>query len=247
MSEPSPFLEPRIPKVAMSIQAHPDDQEFSIAGTLAKWIQAGCMVISVIITSGDAGSNDPAYDETDKPALASLRESEQLSANSTLGIQETIFLRYRDGTLQPTLELRHELCRLIRKYRPEAVFCGDPTTRFYGNSYINHPDHRAAAEAACDAVFPSAGTRLIFTDLLHEGYEPHDVAWLFIHGSARSDTFIDISSTIDLKVQALKQHKSQVDGGAVEKMIREWAEAEGKEHGLPYAESFLKMVLSDEA
>jgi LmbE family N-acetylglucosaminyl deacetylase len=145
------------------------------------------------------------------------------------------------------LQLRHDLTRLIRKYRPDAVLTGDPTARFYGNSYINHPDHRAAADAACDAVFPSAGTRLIFTDLLHEGYEPHDVKYLFLHGSERADTWIDISSTIERKINALKMHKSQVGKEEdIGKNIKEWAASDGKEHGMAYAESFLKMVLANE-
>jgi LmbE family N-acetylglucosaminyl deacetylase len=246
--ESKPYIEPSIPPRALSIQAHPDDQEFSIAGTLAKWAAAGCEITSVIITSGDAGSNDPDHDETYKPILAALREKEQLAANALIGVKETVFLHYPDGILQPTLQLRHDLTRLIRKYRPEVVLTGDPTARFYGNSYINHPDHRAAADAACDAVFPSAGTRLIFTDLLHEGYEPHDVKYLFLHGSERADTWIDISSTIERKIEALKQHQSQVGKEEdIGKGIREWAASDGKDHGMAYAESFLKMVLVNES
>src|SRR5512144_2372029 len=94
-----------IPKSAMSIHAHPDDQEFTVAGTLAKWARAGCKIVSVIITSGDAGSNDVAHDASYKPALASLREAEQLAANQVLGVTETVFLRYPDGELEPTIAL----------------------------------------------------------------------------------------------------------------------------------------------
>ncbi len=245
--ESKPYVEPPIPTRALSIQAHPDDQEFSIAGTLAKWADAGCEITSIIITSGDAGSNDTNHDETYKPILAALREKEQLDANDLIGIKETVFLHYPDGELQPTLQLRHDLTRLIRKYRPEVVLTGDPTARFYGNSYINHPDHRAAADAACDAVFPSAGTRLIFTDLLKEGFEPHNVKYLFLHGSERADTWIDISSTIERKIEALKKHESQVGKEKdIGKGIREWASSDGKERQMSYAESFLKMVLVNE-
>ncbi len=171
-----------LPKIAMSIVAHPDDQDFTIAGTLAKWAKAGCRVVSVLITSGDSGSNDIAHDAEHKPALAKVREAEQEAANALLGIAETVFLRYPDGELVPSLALRKDLTRLIRKYKPDVVVTGDPSARFYGNEYINHPDHRAAAEAATYAVFPSAGTRLIFTDLLEAGYEPHNVKRLYIHG-----------------------------------------------------------------
>jgi hypothetical protein len=92
-----------IPKSAMSIHAHPDDQEFSIGGTLAKWAKAGCEIISVTITSGDSGSNDVTKDGKYKPELAKLREAEQQAANDVLGIKHTVFMRYSDGDYSPHL------------------------------------------------------------------------------------------------------------------------------------------------
>lgn len=236
------------PRRAMSIHAHPDDQEFTVSGTLAKWARAGCEIVSVTITSGDAGSNDPSKDAWYKPELAKIREGEQLAANAVLGIQESIFLRYPDGELEPTLPLRKELARLIRQYKPDVVLTGDPQGVFYGNGYINHPDHRAAAQSALYATFPSAGTRLIFTDLLEAGYEPHNVKRVYIHGSEKADTWVDISDTILLKIEALKKHASQLGDWDPEEMIRKWAEEDGKEQGLQYTESFKVMILvEDEA
>ncbi len=235
-----------IPKSAMSIHAHPDDQDFSVAGTLAKWVKAGCKITSVIITSGDSGSNDPAKDAGYKLELASLREEEQRAANEVLGVEQTVFLRYPDGELVASLQLRKDLTRLIRRYKPEAVVTGDPSGWFYGNEYINHPDHRAAAEAATYAVFPSAGTRMIFPDLLDEGLLPHDVKRLYIHGNEKPDTWIDIADTLDLKIQALKKHVSQGDTHDVENWIHEWAEAEGKDKGIKYSESYRVMILQRE-
>jgi LmbE family N-acetylglucosaminyl deacetylase len=232
-----------IPKIAMSIHAHPDDQEFSVGGTLAKWARAGCRIISVIITSGDSGSNDPTKDGSYKPELAALREQEQLKANAVLGIGETIFLHYPDGELEPTITLRRDLTRIIRQYRPDTVTTGNPEGWFYGDEYFNHPDHRAAAQAACEAVFPSAGTRLIFADLLAEGYEPHDVRRLYIHGTEHPNTWVDITDTMELKIQALQQHASQIDPNEVGKWMTEWAEEDAKDHGMKYAESFRVMVL----
>lgn len=232
-----------LPKKAMSIQAHPDDQEFTVAGTLARWVQAGCELVSVIVTSGEAGSNEPSRDAAFKPELARLREAEQTSANADLGIRETVFLRYPDGELEPTLNLRRDLTRLIRLYKPEVVVTGDPQGVFYGNGYINHPDHRAAAQAALYAVFPSSETRLIFTELLKDGFEPHKVKRLYIHGSEKSDTWVDITPTIDLKISALRRHVSQLADWDPEKMIREWAAEEGKEHGLEFAEAYKVMLL----
>jgi LmbE family N-acetylglucosaminyl deacetylase len=232
-----------IPKRAMSIHAHPDDQEFSIGGTLAKWAQAGCEVISVIITSGDSGSNDVTKDGSYKQELAELREKEQLAANAVLGIKETIFLRYPDGELEPSMALRKELTRIIRQFKPDTVSTGNPEGWFYGDEYLNHPDHRAAAQAACEAVFPSAGTRLIFPDLLAAGYEPHDVRRLYIHGTEKSNTWVDITEMMDVKIKALQQHVSQIDPNEVGKWMTEWAEEEAKDKGMKYAEAYKVMIL----
>jgi len=235
--------EPTPPARVMSIHAHPDDQEFSVAGTLAKWAQAGCEIISVIITSGDSGSNDPSKDGSYKPILAELREKEQLAANDLLGVKETVFLHYPDGELEATLELRKELTRLVRRFKPDTVLTGNPEAWFYGDEYLNHPDHRAAAQAACEAVFPSAGSRLMFADLLPAGYEPHEVKRLYVHGTDKSNTWVDITETMDLKIQALQQHVSQINPDEVGKWMREWAEEEAKDKEMKYAESYKVMVL----
>ena len=239
----SPMTNEYVPRTAMSIHAHPDDQDFTVAGTLAKWARAGCEVSSVIITSGDSGSNDPDRGPEYKAELAQLREQEQSQANEILGVRHTLFMRYPDGELTASLGLRRDLTRLIRRHKPEVVITGDPTAWFYENDYVNHPDHRAAAEAAIYAVFPSAGTRMIFPELLDEGLQPHNVRRLYIHGSDRPDTWVDIEETLDLKLQALKKHLSQVDTHDAEKMIRAWAAEEGRGKGLRHAEAYRVMVL----
>jgi LmbE family N-acetylglucosaminyl deacetylase len=235
-----------IPKSAMSIQAHPDDQEFTIAGTLAKWAQAGCEITSVILTSGDSGSNAIEKDGSYKQELARIREAEQLAANAVLGVKNTVFLHYPDGELQHTIEVRKAITREIRRYKPEVVFCGDPTARFFGDSYMNHPDHRAAADAACDAVFPSAGTRLIFADLLDEGFAPHQVSRVYIWSSEKENVWIDTTDTIELKIQALKKHVTQMGDWDPSDEMRNWGAEAGKEHGMSYAESFRVMKLDEE-
>ena len=242
MSEEKEF----IPRSAMSIHAHPDDQEFSVAGTLARWAKAGCEITSVIMTSGDGGSNDPAHDASYKPTLARIREGEQSAANEVIGIHRTIFMHLPDGELEPTVALRKELTKIIRAHKPEVVVTGDPQGVFYGNGYINHPDHRAAAQLATYAVFPSAGSRLVFADLLAEGFEPHNVKRLYLHGPEKPDTWVDISDTIDLKIAALRKHACQLGDWDPEKMIREWAQEEGKEKELAYAESYKVMILEQE-
>jgi LmbE family N-acetylglucosaminyl deacetylase len=218
----------------MVIMAHPDDAEFTVAGTVARWARQGDEIVYLLCTSGNRGSDDEGMTPE---RLTEIREAEQRAACEVLGVKEVVFLRYDDGTLQPTLELRRDITREIRRYRPDAVICFDPTHRYYSN-YINHPDHRAAASAALDAIFPSAQARFIFPELLAEGVKPHRVKEVYIHGADPPDVWIDISETIDLKIKALRKHKSQVSGRDVAKRLREWGREEGREQGMKYAESY---------
>jgi LmbE family N-acetylglucosaminyl deacetylase len=235
--------EPPAPKRAMSIHAHPDDQEFTVGGTLAKWARAGCEIVTVCITRGGAGSNKFTPLDMTREALVAIREDEQREACRILGVKETIFLDHEDGMLEPSIPLRRDLTRLIRRHRPEAVLTGDPTVRYYGATYMNHPDHRAAADVALDAVFPSAGTRLIFPELLEEGLEPHEVRQVYIHGAERPDTYVDIAETLDVKVAALRAHKSQMGEWDPSEMITQWAAEQGRRRKLKAAESYRRMIL----
>ena len=237
--------EPSAPGRVLSVHAHPDDQEFTVGGTLAKWARAGCHIVTVCITSGNAGSNDYTPPTMTREALAPIRKDEQREACRVLGISEVIFLGYEDGGLEPTLALRRDLTRLIRRYRPDAVVCGDPTVRFYGATYLNHPDHRVAADVTLDAVFPSAETRLIFPELLDEGLEPHKVRAVYIHGSDRPDTFTDISAFLDVKLAALKEHRTQMGKWDPTEMITGWARMQGARRRLAAAESYRLMRLHE--
>jgi LmbE family N-acetylglucosaminyl deacetylase len=243
MPTPRRAPEPPAPTCVLSIHAHPDDQEFTVAGTLAKWARTGTRVVTVCITSGGAGSNQSTPPDMTREALTAVREAEQRAACRVLGVAEVVFLGYEDGLLEPSLALRRDLTRLIRRYRPDAVVCGDPTVRYYGATYLNHPDHRAAADAALDAVFPSAGTRFIFPELLAEGLPPHHVPAVFIHGSTRPDTFIDITDVLDVKVAALREHRSQMGDWDPTDMLTRWAREQGRRRGLRAAEAFRRMTL----
>jgi LmbE family N-acetylglucosaminyl deacetylase len=223
------------------VAAHPDDIEFGLAGTVARWTGEGHTVVYCLVTDGSAGSNEPG---ADPQALAETRRLEQREAAAHVGVHDVRFLGYADGTLQPTLELRRELTRLIRQLRPYRVVCQDPTTFFFGNSYINHPDHRAAGEATVYAVFPSSETRPIFPELLAEGCEPHKVSELYLDMSLHPDTYVDITSTLERKIEALLRHRSQVDA-AVATFVRQWAEEAGVKAGCAYAEAFRVMRLVD--
>jgi LmbE family N-acetylglucosaminyl deacetylase len=234
--------EPAAPKRVLSIHAHPDDQEFTVAGTLAKWARAGSEIVTVCITHGEAGSNKSTPADMTRERLAKIREEEQRAACRVLGISDVVFLDYEDGTLTPSIDMRRDVTRLVRRYRPDAVVTGDPTVRYYGTRYMNHPDHRVAADVALDAVFPSAETRFIFPELLDEGLPPHHVGAVWLFGSDRAETFVDVSSTLEVKVQALREHRSQLGEWDPDSMVRGWARDQGKRHRLRAAEAFLRMV-----
>lgn len=233
-SQPS---QPDKPQHILVIVAHPDDIEFGVAGSIARWVDDGAQVIYGIVTDGAAGSNDPGVD---LKALAQQRQAEQCAAAAIVGVHDVRFLGYPDGVLQPTMALRRDLTRLIRQVKPDRVVCQDPTTVFAGDDYINHPDHRAAGEAAIYAVFPSAETRPVFPELLDEGFDPHHVSELYLTLTMQPNTHIDITATIDRKIAALLCHKSQV-GAEVEEWVRGWNSEAGKEIGVPFAEGFRVM------
>jgi LmbE family N-acetylglucosaminyl deacetylase len=233
-----------IPESAMVIVAHPDDIEFSCAGLLARWAQAGTRISYVLCTSGDVGIAKPGMS---KARAAEIREAEQREAARIVGAQEVIFLHEPDGMLQPTLELRKKLVREIRRFRPEVVLCSDPTVVWAGDDYINHPDHRAAATAALDATFPAAGQPNLFEELEEEGIYAHKPRKVYVSGWSQTDLYVNIEETIDSKIQALRAHKSQMGDWDPEPRIKEWAAERAKGKEMAYAESYRVITLeSDE-
>src|SRR6266581_6421791 len=227
----------------LCIAAHPDDNEFTIAGSVARWAREGRDVVFCLVTTGGSGTNEHTPDNT---GLIPIRERESWDAARILGVKDLVFLGYQDGVLEPTLGLRRDLTRVIRRSRPDVVVCSDPTVRYYGNEYLNHPDHRAVASAALDAVFPSSETRAIFPELLAEGLEPHKVKEVWISGALPPDSWIDIGDTLATKCASLKAHVSQVGKGEwVDGLLRGWAVRDGQQAGVEHAEAFRRMVLWD--
>jgi LmbE family N-acetylglucosaminyl deacetylase len=224
----------------MFIYAHPDDVDFSAAGTAAKWARDGCEVTYVILTDGNAGSHEP---DMTRERLGQVRRAEQEAAAAVVGAKECIFLGYQDGLLQPTLSARKRVVRLIRQIRPQAVVCGDPRQYFSGNTYINHPDHRAAARIAVEAVFPAAEMNLLYPDMLEEGLTGHKPNYVYVATWEDPDHYVDISETIALKIEALRQHKSQMGDWDPEPRIRERHAEIGRRAGYAYAECFRRMTL----
>jgi LmbE family N-acetylglucosaminyl deacetylase len=232
------------PASAMAIVAHPDDIEFGCAGTLARWAKAGARISYVLCTSGDVGI---ATDGMTRAQATEIREAEQRAAAAVAGATEVIFLREPDGMVVATLELRKKLVREIRRFRPEVVITGDPQMLWAGEGYINHPDHRAVALAAVDALFPASGQPNLFEELAEEGLTAHKVRKVFVNNWREGDYYVSIDDTIDLKVAALKEHKSQMGDWDVEKNIKEWAAQRAKGHEMQYAEIFRVVTLeSDE-
>ena len=232
-----------IPESAMAIVAHPDDIEFSCAGTLARWVNDGARISYVICTSGDVGFDEP---NMTKEKAAQIREAEQLAAADIVGASEVIFLHEPDGLLQPTIELRKKLVREIRRFQPEVVMCGDPTIVWAGNDYINHPDHRAAATAALDATFPAAGQPQLFEELAQEGLLAHKPRKVYVTSWRGADYFVDIEDTIEIKIDALRAHKSQMKDWDPEDFIRKWAAESGEGKEMTYAEGFRVVTLVDD-
>jgi LmbE family N-acetylglucosaminyl deacetylase len=232
-----------IPESAMAIVAHPDDIEFSCAGTLARWAKAGARISYVLCTSGDVGIDEPGMT---RARASEIREAEQRQAAEIAGAVEVIFLREPDGMLVATLELRKKIVREIRRFRPEAVVCGDPTIVWAGNDYINHPDHRAAATAALDAIFPAAGQPNLFEELELEGYRAHKPRKVYVTTWETADVYVNIESTIDLKIEALRAHKSQMKEWDPEKSIREWAAERARGKEMAYAEGYRVVTLVDD-
>jgi LmbE family N-acetylglucosaminyl deacetylase len=226
----------------MIIYAHPDDIEFSVAGTAARWVRQGAEVTYVVVTDGNAGSHEH---EMTPERLASIRRQEQEAAARVAGATHCVFLGHQDGLLQPTLEIRKQLVRLIRRHRPEVVICGDPRALLHGDSYINHPDHRAAATLAIDAVFPAAEMELLYPDLLEEGLSGHKVNHVYISTRTDPNCYIDISDTIEIKIEALRQHASQMGDWDPADWIRERAAENGSRVGFAFAESFRRMTLHE--
>lgn len=235
-----------IPKKAMVIVAHPDDIEFGSAGTVARWVKGGAEVCYVLCTSGDVGIAEPGMTQE---KAAEIREAEQSSAAAVVGVKEVVYLREPDGMLENTLALRKRLVREIRRFKPEAVITGDPTIVWARDNYINHPDHRAAAGAALDAIFPAAGQPNLFEEIeAEEGFTAHKVRKVYATSFGDdADTYVDITSTMDLKLKALKKHVSQMGEWDPEPMLREWAAERGKGKEMEYAEAFRVVTLiSDE-
>lgn len=205
------------PKDILVVLAHPDDPEFFLGASIARWVKAGHIVRYVLLTRGDKGSKD---DNLTAGQVAEIRVVEQESAAEVLGVSSVKFLDYEDGYLIPDLAMRKAVVRQIRKHRPQILVTCDPTNIFPSHQYINHPDHRSAGQVVIDAVFPASGNRLFFPDLLQEDLTPHEVEEVWMSLTNQPDVKLDVTDQWEDKIKALKAHASQIgDPKAFEKRM----------------------------
>ena len=228
----------------MVIAAHPDDADFGPAATAAAWIDAGSVGWLVCCTSGDAGGEDP---DLDPGELGVLREAEQQGAASVVGYAGVSFLHQPDGALDNDLALRELLVREIRTFRPDAIMATDPEVLFYRDGGVNHSDHRAAGMAAVDAVYPAARNPMAFPWLAKGGLAAHVVRRLYLFWPNDPNVWVDVSATVDRKIDALRAHASQIHEPAkLETRIRDWAAETGAKIGAAGAEAFRLVVIEDD-
>jgi LmbE family N-acetylglucosaminyl deacetylase len=212
------------------VTAHPDDVDFGAAGSVAVWTHAGVEVAYCIATDGDAGGSDRSVSRTE---MAVVRREEQREAARVVGVSDVTFLGFPDGRLTPGLDLRQAIAGVIRRFRPDRVVAQSPE-RNWSRIYASHPDHLAAGEAAICAVYPDARNPFAFPALLEEGLEPHSVPELWVMTTERADRVVDATEFFDLKLAALRSHRSQVgDGEHLGELLRTWMSGTALAAGLP--------------
>jgi LmbE family N-acetylglucosaminyl deacetylase len=212
------------------VTAHPDDVDFGAAGTVAAFTDAGVRVAYCIVTDGDAGGSDPAVPRTE---MAQTRREEQRKAAAEVGVEDVTFLGYPDGRLTASLDLRRDISRVIRQFRPQRVVTQSPE-RMWERIFASHPDHLAAGEAAICAVYPDSRNPFAHPELLEEGHEPHTVDEVWLMASADATIAVDTTRQFDRKVAALRSHRSQVgDGDHLAPLLREWGGSVAQGWGLP--------------
>lgn len=218
------------PERILVVAAHPDDIDFGVAGSVAGWTAQGIEVAYCIVTDGDAGGSDPGVSRAD---MARLRREEQTAAAACVGVDDLSFLGHPDGRLSASLEVRRDICRVIRRVRPQRVVSPSPE-RNYSRIFASHPDHLATGEAALGAVYPDSRNPFAHPELLAEGLEPHTVEEVWLMAFPTPDTWVDVTAQFDRKVAALRCHRSQVGGWEdLERAMRQWGEATARQGGLP--------------
>lgn len=230
-------------KIILVVFAHADDAEFACSGSVAKWVQEGAKVFYLVCTNGNKGARDP---KINSQKLAKIRRKEQLTAAKILGVKKVFFLNHNDCELEPTIKLKGEIVKVVRQVRPDLVITYDPKMRYSETrGYVNHPDHIAAGEATLAAVYPFCRDRLTYPEHEKMGLAPHRVDEILLFNFDEPNFFVDVTKTINKKLEALKCHKSQIENFTeLEKHILERAAILGKKAKTKYAEGFKKITIN---
>lgn len=224
------------------VSPHPDDVDFSCAGTIAKLVKEGNGVEELIVSDGSKGSHAVGFGGK---KLVELRRKEQENAGKALGVNGVSFLGQTDGEVENTKNLRKNLVAFLRKRKPDVVVCPEPFLFRFDRVGILHRDHREAGQAVFDAVYPAVGNASFFPELLKKNLKPHSVQEVWFWASSKPNLVVDISKTIGQKIQALSCHKSQIkDMKALASRIKEWARKTGRGKHIRYAEAFRVLKLS---
>jgi LmbE family N-acetylglucosaminyl deacetylase len=237
-------FQPLQPRVVLCVVAHPDDIEFVMGGTVAKYVAEGAVAYYYVLTNANKGSSDRSVQPN---ALRDIRCQEQRDAAKILGVQEVFFSDYEDGGLEVTQAVKRDVVRVVRRVKPDVVLTFDPSMLYAsGAGIINHPDHRAAGQATLDAVYPLARDHLSFPELAQkEGLEPHVVSTVLLNNLEKQNFFVDITAYMEQKLAALAAHASQIpDKDKTFGYVRQQAEITGRHVGARYAESFVRIDVS---
>jgi LmbE family N-acetylglucosaminyl deacetylase len=246
------------PERALAVFAHPDDPEVACGGTLARWAAGGAEVRLVVVNAGDKGAVERIPDgslrsraggagvasggptgDADPDALTELRAGEVRAAAEVLGLAGVDLLGLPDGEVCNDLDLRGRLVELVRRHRPDVVICPDPTAVFFGDTYVNHRDHREVGWSTVDAVAPAAANPLYFP----EAGEPHQPTTLLLSGTFSPDAWVDVTDVIETKIRAVACHESRMAGepDLVADLLRARTGEAGAEAGVAHAESFRRL------
>ncbi|MBC7708198.1 PIG-L family deacetylase [Polaromonas sp.] len=228
------------PKVVLGVAAHPDDLDFGASGTLAAFAAKGAAVYYLLLTDGSKGTSDTSVNADD---LVKTRQQEQRAGIQAIGGKDVKFLSYKDGELEVTMDVKRDIAREIRALKPDVVITMDPSVLYSAaRGMINHPDHRAAGQATLDAVYPLARDHLSFPELFAAGFEPHKVSTLLLINFNDQNYTVDVSQTIDLKLQALEAHASQMpDMAKTKATVRDLAATIGGKSGYQFGEGFIRI------
>jgi LmbE family N-acetylglucosaminyl deacetylase len=224
------------------ILAHPDDPEFFCGATLARWARAGHHITYQLLTCGDKGFNEFTPADMSPDALCAIRHEEQIAAAKIIGVEAIHFMDLPDGYLVPDINMRRDIVRVIRKFKPDILVTCDPQTLFatYG---INHPDHRAAGQVVLDAVFPAAGSPVFFPELLAEGYPPHMPKEVWCSLTMQPNMSVDVTETWSIKMEALLHHRTQIgDIERFQERMRSRHTEDSTDESPRYEEKFRRII-----